>query len=86
MASSHILIPPYAGNRLETRSRADASFRFSGGLEEITGKSVFGSLIDSLHDLIHPPKLAPLKLSSVPIAVPDRMAATRVCISASAAG
>jgi len=77
MASSHILIPPYAGNRLETRSRADASFRFSGGLEEITGKSVFGSLIDSLHDLIHPPKLAPLKLSSVPIAVPDRMAVKR---------
>jgi len=38
---------------------------------------VFASLIDSLRDTMQPPKLAPLKLSSAPIAVLDPLATKR---------
>jgi protein TonB len=79
MASSQILISPYAGKRPEARPlrNPNRSFRFSGELSDATEKSVFASLLEGLHDVILPPKLAPLKLTSTPIAIQDRMAVKR---------
>jgi protein TonB len=57
--------------------RSNNSFRLSGDLYETIETNVFASLMDSLHDVFLPTKLAPLELSSMPIAVPDRMAIKR---------
>jgi protein TonB len=77
MASPQVLVSPYAGSRPLEAKRSTRAFQFSGNLSEATEKGVFASLFEGLHDIVRPPKQAPLKLSSASIAVPDRMAVKR---------
>jgi protein TonB len=77
MASSRITLYPDPGNQLSPKLPPASSFQFGTGLYEATEKGVLASLMESLHDLLFPPKLAPLQLSSAPIVLRDPMALKR---------
>jgi len=63
----------------DTDFQAEAASSGGHELDALLGKafeekSLFAGLYESIHDVFFPPKLPPLKLTSTPIAVPDRMA------------
>jgi len=63
----------------ETETEAETAFTGGHELDALLGrafeeKSLFAGLYESIHDVFFPPKLPPLKLTSTPIPVPDRMA------------
>jgi protein TonB len=77
MANIHILPPDEETAEPELKLRPEPTIRLSGDLSSATEESVFGSLFSSLRDVFFPPKLPPLKLTSKPIPVVDRMAVKR---------
>jgi len=73
LMANDLLIQP------DTETQAAAAFR--GGVEldltfgvPVEEKPIWVNLYESIRDVFFPPKLPPLKLTSTPIVVPDRMA------------
>jgi len=63
----------------DTEPQAETAYTGGHELDALLGKafeekSLFAGLYESIHDVFFPPKLPPLKLTSTPIPVPDRMA------------
>jgi len=67
-----------AFDRTQPQAKNSQDYKIlSGDLSQVTEKSVLASLMESLHDVIAPPKAPPLHTTSRPIVLPDRMAVKR---------
>ena len=63
----------------DTESQTETAYTGGHELDSFLGKafeekSLFVGLYENIHDVFFPPKLPPLKLTSTPVPVPDRMA------------